>query len=83
MDPAEVRVVTTADIERMLAEAIEHDDVGIMIACYVVLGREYPRELERREPEACAYYAWMGARWARRELELGVLPVIGAPGDRV
>ena len=60
--------MTPADIEHLLAAAIEHDDTGIMIACYVVLGREYPRDLERREPEACAYYAWRGKEWAIGEL---------------
>ena len=60
--------VTPAEIEQLLAAAIEHDDTGIMIACYVALGREYPRELERREPEACAYYATQGKEWAMGEL---------------
>lgn len=78
VDPAEVRIVTPVDVERLLASAIEHDDTGVMIACYVALGREYPRDLECREPEACAYYAWRGETWARGELERGV----SAPGDR-
>lgn len=60
--------MTDAQILALLANAIEHDDIGTVALCDVALTGWVREVVADRIPEAAVRYEAMGGAWARREL---------------